>query len=39
MQEFPEVDRGEWFSLDAARKEIVKGQMAFLNRLASHLQP
>lgn len=35
MQDFPEVDRGEWFSLDEARRKIVKGQMAFLDHLAS----
>jgi predicted NUDIX family NTP pyrophosphohydrolase len=36
MQDFPEVDRGEWFSLDDARKKIVKGQAIFLDRLASY---
>jgi predicted NUDIX family NTP pyrophosphohydrolase len=36
MQDFPEVDRGEWFSLDDARKKIVKGQTIFLDRLASY---
>jgi predicted NUDIX family NTP pyrophosphohydrolase len=32
-QEFPEVDRADWFSLDEARTRILKGQVVFLNRL------
>jgi predicted NUDIX family NTP pyrophosphohydrolase len=36
MQAFPEVDRGDWFSLHEARKKITKGQMVFLDRLTSH---
>lgn len=39
MQDFPEVDRGDWFSLDEAHKKIVKGQVGFLDRLASHVSP
>lgn len=35
-QEFPEVDRGEWFSLNEARNKLVKGQVQFLDRLAAH---
>jgi predicted NUDIX family NTP pyrophosphohydrolase len=34
MQEFPEVDRAEWFTLDAAREKINPAQAAFLDRLA-----
>ena len=37
MLEFPEVDRGGWFSLAAARLKILKGQAGFLDRLAAHL--
>lgn len=37
MQEFPEVDRVEWFALDVAREKIVKAQAAFLDRLADVL--
>jgi predicted NUDIX family NTP pyrophosphohydrolase len=33
MQEFPEVDRAEWFDLDAARERINPAQAAFLDRL------
>lgn len=36
MQEFPEVDRGDWFFLVDARKKILKGQVEFLDRLASY---
>lgn len=35
----PEADRGAWFSLDAARKKIFKGQDAFLDRLQDALEP
>lgn len=34
QQEFPEVDRVEWFGLAAAREKLVKGQLPFLDRLA-----
>lgn len=30
---FPEVDRAAWFSIDEAREKILKGQLAFLERL------
>jgi predicted NUDIX family NTP pyrophosphohydrolase len=32
-QEFPEVDRAEWFTLDEARGKILKGQAPFLDEL------
>ncbi|MBB4688904.1 NUDIX domain-containing protein [Amycolatopsis jiangsuensis] len=35
LQQFPEVDRVAWFDLDTAREKLVKGQRAFLDRLAS----
>jgi predicted NUDIX family NTP pyrophosphohydrolase len=31
--DFPEVDRADWFPLDAARRAIVKSQVPFLDRL------
>jgi predicted NUDIX family NTP pyrophosphohydrolase len=34
VQQFPEVDRFEWFSLEAARQKLVNAQTAFLDRLA-----
>jgi len=33
MQDFPEVDRAGWFSLDEARAKINAGQAELLNRL------
>ncbi|TQS42554.1 NUDIX domain-containing protein [Cryptosporangium phraense] len=38
MQEFPELDRVEWFDLDTAREKLIKGQRAFLDRLAEALE-
>lgn len=32
-QTFPEVDRAEWFDLDAAREKIIAGQLPLLDRL------
>jgi predicted NUDIX family NTP pyrophosphohydrolase len=32
-QEFPEVDRAEWFSIEKARRKIVKGQIPLLDQL------
>lgn len=36
FQEFPELDRVEWFGLGRARDLIVPAQAAFLDRLAEH---
>jgi predicted NUDIX family NTP pyrophosphohydrolase len=36
--EIPEVDRGEWYSLPAAKSSILKSQQPFLDVLASKLQ-
>jgi len=33
QQEFPEVDRGSWFSIPAAKAKILKGHMPFLDEL------
>ena len=35
--EFPEVDRAEWFGLEAAREKILPAQAEFLDRLLDHL--
>jgi predicted NUDIX family NTP pyrophosphohydrolase len=32
-QEFPEVDRAEWFAIEAAKEKILKGQVGFLEEL------
>lgn len=37
--EIPEADRGAWFSLEAARRKIFRGQEALLERLAATLRP
>ncbi len=37
LQSFPEVDRAEWTTLDAARVRLVKGQRPALDALARHL--
>jgi predicted NUDIX family NTP pyrophosphohydrolase len=37
MQKFPEVDRGEWFSIDAARGKILKSQEPLLDMLLAVL--
>jgi predicted NUDIX family NTP pyrophosphohydrolase len=34
-QDFPEVDRAEWFALDDARRKINKAQIALLDQLNS----
>jgi predicted NUDIX family NTP pyrophosphohydrolase len=35
--QFPEVDRAEWFSIEEARKRILKGQEPFIDRLLTVL--
>ncbi len=37
QQEFPEVDRAEWFDLETAREKILPAQAEFLDRLLDHL--
>src|SRR5947209_11120694 len=37
QQEFPEVDRADWFTLQEAREYILKGQAGFLDRLATQV--
>ncbi len=37
IQEFPEVDRGEWFTIETAKEKIVKGQIGFFDELAELL--
>ena len=39
MQEFPEVDRVEWVSIDRARRKLVKGQAPFMDALLGALAP
>jgi predicted NUDIX family NTP pyrophosphohydrolase len=37
QQEFPEIDRAEWFGLGTARSKVVKGQMPLLDALEQKL--
>jgi predicted NUDIX family NTP pyrophosphohydrolase len=37
QQEFPEVDRAEWFDLEAAREKVLPAQAEFLDRLLDQL--
>lgn len=37
-QAFPEIDEAAWFSLDAARVKILKGQAGFLDELEGKLE-
>ena len=36
---FPEIDRVEWFGLEAARTKILPAQVPLLDRLEEALQP
>lgn len=36
---FPEVDRGEWFTLTTARQKILKGQVGLLDQLQQLFSP
>jgi len=38
QQDFPEVDRGEWFTIPAAREKLMAGQRAFLDELEKELR-
>jgi predicted NUDIX family NTP pyrophosphohydrolase len=38
IQEFPEVDRGGWFSIPEARQKILKGQFPFLDKLEEKIK-
>lgn len=37
MQEFPEVDRAAWVTIDVAREKLVKGQLPIIDALLDHL--
>jgi predicted NUDIX family NTP pyrophosphohydrolase len=38
-QEFPEIDKGAWFSIGTAREKIVAGQRGFLDQLEQQTHP
>ena len=35
--EFPEIDRAQWFDVDAAREKLVSAQVELLERLVAHV--
>jgi predicted NUDIX family NTP pyrophosphohydrolase len=37
-KEFPEVDRAAWFGLEEARRKLLRGQLAFIDRLPELLE-
>jgi predicted NUDIX family NTP pyrophosphohydrolase len=37
QRQFPEIDRVQWFDIDSARPKVIKGQLAFLDRLQALL--
>lgn len=37
MRDFPECDRAAWFDLETAKVKLVKGQTAFIERLAQSI--
>jgi predicted NUDIX family NTP pyrophosphohydrolase len=39
QQEFPEVDRAEWFDLQSAREKVLPAQAELLDRLLERLSP
>ena len=38
QQEFPEIDRAEWFDLETAKEKLVKGQVRFVELLEQALE-
>jgi predicted NUDIX family NTP pyrophosphohydrolase len=38
MVEIPEIDRGAWFTIEQARRRILKSQEPFLDRVLAHLR-
>lgn len=39
LQQFPEVDRVQWYGLDEAARKLIAGQVPFLAALQQSLQP
>jgi predicted NUDIX family NTP pyrophosphohydrolase len=39
QQEFPEVDRAGWYTIDIAKKKLLKGQVGFIEELCVILKP
>lgn len=37
FREFPELDKAEWFSLEVAKRKVLKGQAAFIEQVKEKL--
>jgi predicted NUDIX family NTP pyrophosphohydrolase len=37
IENYPEIDKGQWFDIDEARKKITRGQLGFIDRLIDHV--
>jgi predicted NUDIX family NTP pyrophosphohydrolase len=37
VEDYPEIDAGQWFDIDEARKKIATGQLGFIDRLVDYL--
>jgi predicted NUDIX family NTP pyrophosphohydrolase len=38
FEDFPEIDKGQWFDIAEARTKITKGQLGFISRLIERLE-
>lgn len=38
IEGYPEIDKGEWFDVDEARRKITRGQLGFIDRLIDRLK-
>ncbi len=38
FEDYPEIDRGQWFDIAEARTKIAKGQLGFISRLIERLE-
>jgi len=38
QQEFPEVDRAQWFTIETVKTKLLTGQVAFIDRLLARLK-
>ena len=39
LQEFPDIDRADWFNINLARRKILKGQLGLLDQLEQAVAP
>jgi predicted NUDIX family NTP pyrophosphohydrolase len=38
VEHYPEIDTGQWFDVDEARRKITRGQLGFIDRLIDRLK-